>query len=115
MHCTHRNLKESAGCAAFIALFRTYKVVWLTVCLSVRPSELPALVQNDRHISLAFSIYLFPVSQMHIAFNNNTKSRKKKKNDKGNNKGETFSTLSMWLKLTQLVSVQGISILNRIQ
>lgn len=27
MHCTHRNLKESAACAAFIALFRTYKVV----------------------------------------------------------------------------------------
>lgn len=34
MHCTHRNLKESAACAAFIALFRTYKVVWLSVRLS---------------------------------------------------------------------------------
>lgn len=122
---THRE-RECTQCIAPIATSRRvlhvlllllpcFVLINLSDWLSVRPSELPALVQNDRHISLAFSIYLFPVSQMHIAFNNNTKSRKKKKNDKGNNEGETFSTLSMWLKLTQLVSVQGISILNRTQ
>lgn len=99
---THRE-RECTQCIAPIATSRRvlhvllllpcFVLINLSDCLSVRPSELPALVQNDRHISLAFSIYLFPVSQMHIAFNNNTKS--KKKNDKGNNEGETFSTLSM--------------------